>query len=132
MERISKVHLFDCVLQVIYNLNTKNDEHEEFVQRLRSLHEAEVQRLLADSGSRLERYQKDVEKMREAGERKEGQLRERVKEVEKERDHLMETQVGYDCTAFTCNVQIWSNTVSQVAEMRQVFISGNISIDKRT
>ena len=84
------------LLQVIYNLNTKNDEHEEFVQRLRSLHEAEVQRLLADSASRLERYQKDVEKMREAGERREGQQRERMKEVEKERDRLMETQVGYD------------------------------------
>ena len=86
------------MLQVIYNLNTKNDEHEEFVQRLRSLHEAEVQRLLADSASRLERYQKDVEKMREAGERREGQLRERMKEVEKERDRLTETQVGYDYT----------------------------------
>ena len=120
------------MLQVIYNLNTKNDEHEEFVQRLRSLHEAEVQRLLADSASRLERYQKDVEKMREAEERREGQQRERMKEVERERDRLMETQVGYDYTAFTCNVQIWSNTVSQVPETRLVLFSGNISIDKRT
>ena len=103
------------LLQVIYNLNTKNDEHEEFVQRVRSLHEAEVQRLLADSASRLERYQKEAKEMKEAGERKEGQLRERMKEVEKERDHLMETQVrvrGYDHTAFTCTVQIWCGSGS--------------------
>lgn len=118
---------------MIYNLNTKNDEHEEFVQRVRSLHEAEVQRLLADSASRLERYQKEAKEMREAGERREGQLRERMKEVDKERDRLMETQVrvrGYDHTAFTCTLQIWLHSVGQVAVMKLVLFSGNISIDK--
>ena len=118
---------------MIYNLNTKNDEHEEFVQRVRSLHEAEVQRLLADSASRLERYQKEAKEMKEAGERREGQLRERMKEVDKERDRLMETQVrvrGYDHTAFTCTLQIWLHTVGQVAVMKLVLFSGNISIDK--
>ena len=118
---------------MIYNLNTKNDEHEEFVQRVRSLHEAEVQRLLADSTSRLERYQKEAKEMREAGERREGQLRERMKEVDKERDRLMETQVrvrGYDHTAFTCTLQIWLHSVGQVAVMKLVLFSGNISIDK--
>ena len=117
---------------MIYNLNTKNDEHEEFVQRVRSLHEAEVQRLLADSASRLERYQKEAKEMREAGERREGQLRERMKEVDKERDRLMETQVrvrGYDHTAFTCTLQIWLHSVGQVAVMKLVLFSGNTSID---
>lgn len=117
---------------MIYNLNTKNDEHEEFVQRVRSLHEAEVQRLLADSASRLERYQKEAKEMKEAGERREGQLRERMKEVDKERDRLMETQVrvrGYDHTAFTCTVQIWLHSVGQVAVMKLVLFSGNTSID---
>ena len=117
---------------MIYNLNTKNDEHEEFVQRVRSLHEAEVQRLLADSASRLERYQKEAKEMKEAGERREGQLRERMKEVDKERDRLMETQVrvrGYDHTAFTCTVQIWLHSVGQVAVMKLVLFSGNTIID---
>jgi len=79
---------------VIYALNTKNDEHEEFVQRLRSLHEAELQRLLADNSSQLERYQEGAEMEREAGERRERQLRERMAEVERERGQLLEKQVS--------------------------------------
>jgi len=79
---------------VIYALNTKNDEHEEFVQRLRSLHEAELQRLLADNSSQLERYRDGAEREREAGERRERQLTERMVEVERERGQLLEKQVS--------------------------------------
>ena len=81
------------LLQVIYALNTKNDEHEEFVQKLRSLHEAELQRLLADNSSQLERYREGAEREREGGDRRERQLRERMGVVERERDQLLEKQV---------------------------------------
>ena len=78
---------------MIYALNTKNDEHEEFVRRLRSLHEAEVQRLLGDSATRLRGWQEGWEREREAAEGREGRLRGTLAEVQGERGQLRQTQV---------------------------------------
>lgn len=79
--------------KVVHLLNTKNDEHEAFVQKLRFLHEAELQRVLTDSASRLQRWQEEATRESEAGKRKAEEVREVLREVVKERDQLLETQV---------------------------------------
>ena len=80
---------------MIYALNTKNDEHEDFVQKLRSLHEAEVQRLLTDSSSRLQKYQDEFTQEREGKERRVEELQRNLGEAERERDQLQEAQVSF-------------------------------------
>ena len=37
------------LFQVIYALNTKNDEHELIIQNLREQHEEDIQQLLAET-----------------------------------------------------------------------------------
>lgn len=81
-------------LQVIYALNTQNEEHEEFVAKLRSLHEAEVQRLLLDSTARLERCEEGFTKERETQIKRIDELKASVEKVEGERDQLHNLQVG--------------------------------------
>lgn len=44
-----------CV-QVIYALNTKNDENEAVLQALRDQHEEEKQQLLADMQSKIQQF----------------------------------------------------------------------------
>ena len=75
-------------------MNTKNDEHEEFVQKLRSLHEEEVQRLLVEGASKLQKCEEGLAREREVGERKVRELRGRLEEIEQEREQLLETQVS--------------------------------------
>ena len=82
------------LLQVIYALNTQNEEHEEFVSKLRSLHEAEVQRLLTDSTARLERCEEGFTKERETQIKRIDELKASVEKVEGERDQLHNVQVG--------------------------------------
>lgn len=82
------------LLQVIYALNTQNEEHEEFVAKLRSLHEAEVQRLLTDSTARLERCEEGFTKERETQIKRIDELKASVEKVEGERDQLHNVQVG--------------------------------------
>ncbi len=78
---------------MVHLLNTKNDEHEAFVQKLRSLHETEIERVLKDSASRLQGSQEEATREREAGEKREEEVRSALREVVKERDQLLETQV---------------------------------------
>ena len=80
--------------QVIYALNTQNEEHEEFVAKLRSLHEAEVQRLLLDSTSRLQRCEEGFSKERETQLKRIDELKASVEIVEGERDQLHDVQVS--------------------------------------
>ena len=79
---------------MIYALNTQNEEHEEFVSKLRSLHEAEVQRLLTDSTARLERCEESFTKERETQIKRIDELKASVEKVEGERDELHNIQVG--------------------------------------
>ena len=72
------------------------------MQRLRSLHEAEVQRLLKDSTTRLQGWQEGWGREREAAEGREGRLREKLAEVQGERDQLRETQVHNDSFTVNC------------------------------
>ena len=81
------------LLQVIYALNTQNEEHEEFVAKLRSLHEAEVQRLLSDSTARLERCEEGFTKERQIQLKRIDELKASVDKVVGERDQLHDVQV---------------------------------------
>ena len=47
------ITLFCVFKQVIYALNTKNDEHETIIQNLRDQHEEEIQQLLAETKSKV-------------------------------------------------------------------------------
>ena len=95
---IQTANLYMCyaasLLQVIYALNTQNEEHEEFVAKLRSLHEAEVQRLLLDSTARLERCEEGFTKERESQLKRIDELKASVEKVEGERDKLHDVQVS--------------------------------------
>lgn len=83
-------------LQVIYALNTQNDEHEDFVAKLRSLHEAEIQRLLQDSTVRLQRCEEGFSRERETQLRRIEELTGSIEKVEGERDDLFQAQVSIE------------------------------------
>ena len=57
--------------KVIYQLNVQNEEHNNFVQHLKSIHEEEVRRLVADHQERMKKEQDD-------NSREVGKLREHV------------------------------------------------------
>lgn len=80
--------------QVIYALNTQNEEHEEFVSKLRSLHEAEVQRLLVDSTARLQRCEDSFSKQTETQLKRIEELNGSLEKVKGEKDHLYQVQVS--------------------------------------
>ena len=83
---------------MIYALNTQNEDHEEFVTKLRLLHEAEIQRLLEDSTARLQRCEEGFSKESEAQRGRIEELKRSVEKVEGERDGLLKAQVrSYVC-----------------------------------
>lgn len=45
--------LFPSLLQVIYALNTKNDEHEAAIATLKEAHEEEVQQILSETREKI-------------------------------------------------------------------------------
>lgn len=47
-------------MQVIYALNTKNDEHESVIQALKDAHEEEIQQILADTREKILQYKSRV------------------------------------------------------------------------
>ncbi|NWR90845.1 F184A protein, partial [Furnarius figulus] len=47
-------------LQVIYALNTKNDEHEAAIQALKDAHEEEIQQILAETREKILQYKSKV------------------------------------------------------------------------
>ena len=81
--------------QVIYILNTKNDEHAEFVEVLRGQHEAELQRVEGEGLVRLERCEQlcigEADGLRATM----TSLREELSKVEGEREQLYQTQVSF-------------------------------------
>ena len=50
------------MLQVIYALNTKNDEHEATVQSLKEAHEEEIQQLMGETKQKIALYQSKLGK----------------------------------------------------------------------
>ena len=75
-------------------MNTQNEEHEDFIAKLRSLHEAEIQRLLQDSTLRLQQCEENLSKERETQLRRIEELTGSIEKVGGERDDLFKAQVG--------------------------------------
>ena len=50
-----------CIFQVIYALNTKNDEHETVLQQLKEQHEDEMQKLLKETKEKISVYKTQLE-----------------------------------------------------------------------
>ena len=48
------------ILQVIYALNTKNDEHEAALQAMKEAHEEESQQLLAETAAKIQHYRQKI------------------------------------------------------------------------
>ena len=54
-------HVLHCiVLQVIYALNTKNDEHEAIVSSIREQHEEQQQQLMGEMRLKIEFYREKI------------------------------------------------------------------------
>ena len=51
--------------KVIYNLNTKNDEHDDIVQSLKEVHEEEMQKLAAETKEKVAHYRQKMELVKE-------------------------------------------------------------------
>ena len=78
---------------MIYALNTQNEDHEDFVAKLRSLHDGEIQRLLLDSSTKLQCCEESFFKEKDSHMKRIEELRENVSKLEAERDRLHDVQV---------------------------------------
>lgn len=78
---------------MIYALNTKADENEDFVANLRSIHEAETKRLLDDSAFKLQKCEAGFITEKESVDRQVGELKQVLEETKEERDELHGQQV---------------------------------------
>ena len=86
--------------QVIYVLNTKNDENDDFVQSIRAQHKGEVLKLSSDWLSKLEHAQEECRSLKEAGERRTQDVARELEVVKCERDNLKSSEV---CRSNTCS-----------------------------
>ena len=75
---------------MIYALNTRNDEHEHFVARLKATHQEDVDRILSDCSQKL---QECKEKVSSEAETMVESLNESLLAMKKERDQLYKEQV---------------------------------------
>ena len=80
-------------MQVIYTLNTKNDENEHFIAELRATHDEDVKRILSDSTRKLQWCKEQFSLEKKAKENKIISLEEVLEATEKERNQLEEEQV---------------------------------------
>ena len=79
---------------MIYALNTKNDEHEHFVARLKAAHEEDLDRILSDCTQKLQECKEKLSLEKEGAEKMVVSLNESLAAVEKERNQLHEEQVS--------------------------------------
>lgn len=78
---------------MIYALNTKNDENEQFVAKLKATHEEDIDKILSDSTHKLQLCKAKLSLEQEAAENKAASLMESLEIVEKEKNYLHEEQV---------------------------------------
>ncbi len=81
--------------QVIYNLNTKIDENENFVDSLRVIHDTENRRVLEDSATQLKRCEDIFAKEKESSIKQLEKLSQALENMREERDQLFEKQVAF-------------------------------------
>lgn len=78
---------------MIYTLNTKNDENEQFVARLKATHEQDLNKVLADCTNRLQLCREQLSADCKQAENKIASLTESLSAVEKERSDLIAERV---------------------------------------
>lgn len=81
-------------MQVIFVLNTKNDEHESFVARLRATHKSEVGRILVDCTQKLSKCKEQLTVNNEATENQLTSLNDQVLVAREGRQKLQNEQVS--------------------------------------
>ena len=74
-------------------MNTKNDEHENFVARLKATHEEDLDRILSDCTQKLQECKEKLSLEKERAEMMVVSLNESLSAAEKERDQLYKEQV---------------------------------------
>lgn len=82
---------------MIYALNTKNDEHEHFLARLKATHEEDIDRILSDCTHKLGECDKKLLLEKEESVNMVAELKESLLVVKKERDQLHMEQVCAFC-----------------------------------
>lgn len=78
---------------MIYALNTKNDEHEQFITRLKATHEQDLDKILSDCTHRLQQCKDKLSLDCKQEEEKVATLTKTLAAVEKERNDLIKEQV---------------------------------------
>ena len=81
------------ISQVIYTLNTKNDEHEQYVARLKATHDQDIDGILSDCTHKLQQCEEKLHLEKEASESKVAELRQSLVTAEEERRQLLQQQV---------------------------------------
>ncbi|KAK1875244.1 Protein FAM184A, partial [Dissostichus eleginoides] len=113
------------LLQVIYALNTKNDEHEAAISTLKEAHEEEVQQILSETREKILQYKskisdemdlkRRIQSLEESMELHERMKRQALAEFESYRQRVEDMQL---CTEHTQRVVSMSR---EVEEMRRSF-----------
>lgn len=89
----AEVYGTDCspCVQVVYALNTRNEEHESLIAALRATYEERARRAESSAAARLREM---GEKVRDACEEGEKRVKEMKRKMEAEREQLTQSQVG--------------------------------------
>ena len=89
---------------MIYTLNTKNDENEQFVARLKATHEEDRDAILSDCMHKLQRCEDRLALDKDVAEKQIISLRESLLTVERERNSLHEDQVYFSSCGGSLNL----------------------------
>jgi len=76
-------------------LNTKNDEHEAVLSKLKEVHKEETDRVLADCAQKLADCRQKLAADNEAAELRAHAMNEQLIFVQEEKDNLMKEQVKH-------------------------------------
>lgn len=80
-------------IQVIYALNTKNDENEHLIARIKATHADDLEKILLDSTHKLQQCEEKLHQKMETSESRVAELTASLMATEKEKSRLHEEQV---------------------------------------
>ncbi|XP_074643406.1 protein FAM184A-like [Tubulanus polymorphus] len=111
--------------KVIYALNTKNDEHEAIIQNIKEQNEEQIQKILAETKTKLEQYRSkignDVEQKRKIQ-----SLRDAVEEYERQKNLALG-----DFERFKKNVETREHDIKTEHTQKIISLSKEIATIKR-
>lgn len=79
---------------MIFTLNTKNDENEQLIARLKATHEEDLDRILSDCTHRLEQCKDKLSIDYKQAEKKVTDLTQALAAMKKERNDLLQERVS--------------------------------------